>query len=153
MDVSAGLAGGLTKLCRVSGVAAKIDVASVPLSEAARAVVAIDMAMRETALTGGDDFEVLCTVPEARTVAFRAAAQRAQVPVTDIGVVEAGEGARFMDGTRELAFKRLSFSHFCPGGRWLVCPRRPGLLSPPSRTLVTGYAMHDMTAKKDAITA
>jgi len=112
MDVSDGLAGDLTKLCRVSGVAARIDVAAVPLSEAARAVVAIDMAMRETALTGGDDFEVLCTVPEARTVAFRAAAQRVQVPVTDIGVIEVGAGARFMDGTRELAFKRLSFSHF-----------------------------------------
>jgi thiamine-monophosphate kinase len=112
MDVSDGLAGDLNKLCRVSGVAATIDVAAVPLSEAARAVVAIDPAMRETALTGGDDFEVLCTVPEPRVAAFRAAAQATRVPVTDIGVVEAGEGARFMDGARALTFKRLSFSHF-----------------------------------------
>jgi thiamine-monophosphate kinase len=68
--------------------------------------------MRETALTGGDDFEVLCTVPPARADAFRAAARAAGVPVTDIGVVEAGAGAHFMDGGRELAFQRLSFSHF-----------------------------------------
>jgi len=112
MDVSDGLAGDLTKLCRVSGVAAHIDVAAVPLSDAACAAVAADAAMRETALTGGDDFEVLCTVPPARADAFRAAARAAGVPVTDIGVVEAGAGAHFMDGGRELAFQRLSFSHF-----------------------------------------
>jgi len=112
MDVSDGLAGDLTKLCRMSGVAATIDVASVPLSDAVRAAVAIDPAMRETALTGGDDFEVLLTVPEPGAAAFRAAANAAQVPVADIGVIEAGEGAHFMEAGRELAFKRLSFSHF-----------------------------------------
>jgi len=112
MDVSDGLAGDLTKLCRVSGIAAHIDVVAVPLSDAARAAVAADAAMRETALTGGDDFEVLCTVPPARADAFRTAARAAGVPVTDIGVVEAGAGAHFMDGGRELAFQRLSFSHF-----------------------------------------
>jgi thiamine-monophosphate kinase len=112
MDVSDGLAGDLTKLCRVSGVAARIDVAAVPLSEAARAAIAVDPAMRDTALTGGDDFEVLCTVPEPLTQAFRTAAQTARVPVTEIGVVEAGQGAHFMDAGRELTFKRLSFSHF-----------------------------------------
>jgi thiamine-monophosphate kinase len=112
MDVSDGLAGDLTKLCRVSGVAATIDAAAVPLSAAARAAIASDPAMRETALTGGDDFEVLCTVPQPRVAAFRAAAELAQVPVTDIGIVEAGQGARFLDAGRELTFRRLSFSHF-----------------------------------------
>jgi thiamine-monophosphate kinase len=112
MDVSDGLAGDLAKLCRVSGVAARIDAAAVPLSEAARAALRLDPALRETALTGGDDFEVLCTVPPAKADAFRAAAQAAQVPVADIGVIEAGEGAHFHDAGRALSFKRLSFSHF-----------------------------------------
>jgi thiamine-monophosphate kinase len=112
MDVSDGLAGDLAKLCRVSGVAARIDVASVPLSAAAGAVLAIDPEMRATALTGGDDFEILCTVPEPLAAAFRSAAQAAQVPVAEIGVIEAGDGAHFIDAGRELHFKRLSFSHF-----------------------------------------
>ncbi|MGN6572871.1 MAG: thiamine-phosphate kinase [Pseudolabrys sp.] len=112
MDVSDGLAGDLAKLCRVSGVAAAIDAAKVPLSDAARATIALDPAMRETALTGGDDFEVLCTVPEPVAGAFRTAAQAARVPVAEIGVIETGEGARFFDQGRELTFKRLSFSHF-----------------------------------------
>ena len=113
MDVSDGLAGDLAKLCRVSGVAAEIAVAQVPLSEAARAAIAAEPAMLTTALTGGDDYEIVCTVPAARADSFRAAALAAHVTVTEIGVVTAGEGARFLtpDG-RALAFAHASFSHF-----------------------------------------
>ena len=113
MDVSDGLAGDFAKLCRVSQVAAEIPVAQVPFSDAAKAVLAAEPAMLETALTGGDDYEIVCTVPAAKAESFRAAAQAAQVTVTAIGEIKAGEGARFMgaDG-RALAFKRASFSHF-----------------------------------------
>jgi thiamine-monophosphate kinase len=113
MDVSDGLAGDFTKLCRASGVAADIDVQRVPLSDAAEAVVAIEPAAIETALTGGDDYEIVCTVPAAKAAGFRAAAQATNVPVTEIGQIAAGEGARFLgpDG-KPLAFKHASFSHF-----------------------------------------
>jgi thiamine-monophosphate kinase len=113
MDVSDGLAGDFAKLCRVSHVGAEITAASVPLSEAARAVIAADPAMLETALTGGDDFEIVCTVPPPKADSFRAAAKAAHVRVTDIGEVTAGEGARFLgaDG-KPLAFKSTAFSHF-----------------------------------------
>ena len=66
MDISDGLAGDFAKLCRASKVAAEIEVARVPLSEAANAVVAADPAMLETVLTGGDDYEIVCTVPRPR---------------------------------------------------------------------------------------
>jgi thiamine-monophosphate kinase len=113
MDVSDGLVGDLTKLCRVSKVAADVDVARVPLSEAARAAIAGDATMRETALTGGDDYEILCTVPPARADSFRAAAQSAGLPVTEIGKIAAGQGARFIEKNGEpLTFSKLAFSHF-----------------------------------------
>lgn len=113
MDVSDGLAGDLAKLCRVSQVAAEIDVELVPHSDAAKAVIAADATKLETALTGGDDYEILCTVPLGKADGFRAAAKAANVPVTKIGVIGEGEGAHFRDAQGEpLAFKRMSFSHF-----------------------------------------
>jgi thiamine-monophosphate kinase len=113
MDVSDGLAGDLAKLARVSGVAASVEAKNVPLSDAAAAVVGADAASLETALTGGDDYEIVCTVPPAKIAAFRAAATAANVPVTEIGGIAAGEGARFVgaDG-KPVAFRHLSFSHF-----------------------------------------
>jgi len=113
MDVSDGLAGDLAKLARVSQVAAEVEAASVPLSDAARAAVAADPAMLETALTGGDDFEIVCTVPPRKADSFRAAARAAGVAVSTIGRIAAGEGTRFLSAEgRALSFKRASFSHF-----------------------------------------
>ena len=112
MDISDGLAGDFAKLCRASGAAADIDVARVPVSEAAKTVIAADPSTLETVLTGGDDYEILCTVPAARSDGFRAAAKAAEVAVTDIGEIKAGEGVRFLADGRALTFKRVSFSHF-----------------------------------------
>jgi thiamine-monophosphate kinase len=113
MDVSDGLAGDLTKLCRVSKVAATVDVPRVPFSDAASAVMAADPAMREAALTGGDDYEILCTVPPDRRDSFRAAAQSVGVALTEIGTISLGQGARFVDGNgKVLKFNKLAFSHF-----------------------------------------
>jgi thiamine-monophosphate kinase len=112
MDVSDGLAGDLAKLCRASAVAAEIDVARVPLSEAARATVGADSAQIETVLTGGDDYEIVLTLPAAELPALRIAAKSVGVAVTEIGRLQAGEGARFMHEGRALSFARLSYSHF-----------------------------------------
>src|SRR5207342_3429254 len=65
MDVSDGLAGDFAKLCRASGVGGDIEVARVPLSAAARAALDRDSAVIEPILTGGDDYEILATVPAA----------------------------------------------------------------------------------------
>ena len=113
MDVSDGLVGDFAKLCRVSGVAAAIDVARVPLSDAGRAVLAADQKARETALTGGDDYEILCTVPPAKVDRFRVAAMAAKVAVSEIGTIGEGDGVRFLgaDGA-PLAFAHGAFSHF-----------------------------------------
>lgn len=114
MDVSDGLAGDLTKLCAASGVSATINVASVPLSPAAAGLVARDAICVETLLAGGDDYEVLCTVPPAQSDALMAAGRAAGLAVTAIGTIVAGhERPRFLDGQgQELALKRLSYSHF-----------------------------------------
>jgi thiamine-monophosphate kinase len=113
MDVSDGLVGDFTKLCRVSGMAAEISAPKVPLSDAAKAIIAAAPAMLETALTGGDDYEIICTVHPAKAESFRTAAQAARVSVTEVGEIKAGEGVRFLDAAgKALSFTHTSFSHF-----------------------------------------
>jgi thiamine-monophosphate kinase len=114
MDVSDGLAGDLTKLCAASGVSASVDVANVPLSAAAAGLIVRNAVCVETLLAGGDDYEVLCTVPPAQSDALIAAGRAAGVAVTAIGTIVAGSARpRFLDGQgQELALKRLSYSHF-----------------------------------------
>jgi thiamine-monophosphate kinase len=112
MDVSDGLAGDLAKLCRPSGVAAEIDVARVPLSEAAQAVLAADPASIETALSGGDDYEIVLTLAPEKLASFHDAAAHAGLAVSDIGCVSVGEGARFVRDGKTLSFAHPSFSHF-----------------------------------------
>jgi thiamine-monophosphate kinase len=112
MDVSDGLAGDLAKLCRASRVAAEVDVVKVPLSEAARAALSADSKLMETVLTGGDDYEIVLTVPPAKLGDFRAAANFAGVAVTEIGRVTGGEGTRFLRAGEVLSFARPSYSHF-----------------------------------------
>jgi thiamine-monophosphate kinase len=114
MDVSDGLAGDLAKLCGVSGVSAVIDAPSIPLSAAAAALLARGTVGIEAIVSGGDDYEILCTIPEDRLEAFVQAAGHAGVAVTSIGMVVAGSSVpRFLDGEgREIALPRLSFSHF-----------------------------------------
>jgi thiamine-monophosphate kinase len=114
MDVSDGLAGDLAKLCAASGVSAVIDASRIPISDAAAAVLARGAAGIARLVSGGDDYEILCTVPVSRAASFAQAAQHAGVAVTTIGQVVAGTGApRFLDARgKEIALARLSYSHF-----------------------------------------
>nr|WP_249810272.1 thiamine-phosphate kinase [Bradyrhizobium sp. 157] len=114
MDISDGLAGDLAKLCSVSGVSAVVDLERVPLSGAARGLVSRSIVGLETLITGGDDYEILCTIPEERVEAFEAAAQRAGVAPSSIGTIVAGSSVpKFVDKEgNEIALERLSYSHF-----------------------------------------
>jgi thiamine-monophosphate kinase len=114
IDVSDGLAGDLAKLCAASGVSAVIDAPSIPLSTAAAALLTRGTIGVDAIVSGGDDYEILCTIPEDRFEAFVQAAGQAGVAVTSIGMVVAGSSVpRFLDGEgREIALPRLSYSHF-----------------------------------------
>ena len=114
MDVSDGLVGDLTKRLAGTGLTARIDGPSVPLSPAARAAIARDPGRLATALTGGDDYEILCAVPPDSVAAFLADAEAAGVPAAEIGSVEAGDEApRFLDAQgHAMDFARTAFSHF-----------------------------------------
>jgi thiamine-monophosphate kinase len=114
MDVSDGLAGDLTKLCAVSDVSASIETAAIPLSAAARRLFDQGAIGLEAIVAGGDDYEILCTVPPAHWDAFADAARQVAIDVTVIGTITAGPAApRFVDDAgRDVVLKQLSYSHF-----------------------------------------
>jgi thiamine-monophosphate kinase len=114
MDVSDGLAGDLAKLCIASGVSAIIDAAAVPLSEAARGLIEQGQTSFVSAVSGGDDYEVLCTIAKDRWDDFARAARNVGVAVTLIGEIIAGNAApKWLDTKGEdVALPRLSYSHF-----------------------------------------
>jgi thiamine-monophosphate kinase len=114
MDVSDGLAGDLAKLCAASGVSAVIDVPGVPLSPPAASALAAGAVSMEALISGGDDYEILCAIPDDRFEAFAHAATAAGVAVSSIGTMIAGASPpRFLDAQgRDLPLSGLSFSHF-----------------------------------------
>lgn len=114
MDVSDGLAGDLAKLCAVSGVSAVIDMERVPLSGPAGGLVSRGVVGREMLVAGGDDYEILCTVPEGKVEGFRLAARASKVAVTEIGTIVQGSSApTFRDASgKGITLERLSYSHF-----------------------------------------
>jgi thiamine-monophosphate kinase len=114
MDVSDGFVGDLTKMLRVSGVTARVDLGRLPLSPAAAAAVAADPALFAIAATGGDDYELLAAVAPKDCDTFERMAARAGVAATCVGEAVAGlEPPRFLDRDgRETAFHSGAFSHF-----------------------------------------
>src|SRR5450755_100585 len=114
MDVSDGLAGDLAKLCAASGVSAVIDARSVPLSAGAATLLARGTVGVEALVSGGDDYEILCAIPEGSFEAFAQAAGQAGVVATSIGTVIAGtSNPSLLDAQgREIPLPRLSYSHF-----------------------------------------
>jgi thiamine-monophosphate kinase len=114
LDISDGLAGDLTKLCRASGVSTQIQAERIPLSDAARDFITAEPMLLERALSGGDDYEILAAVPVAKIESFRAGARAAGVAVSEIGRLEAGDAPPQFIGRdgRPLGFERPAYSHF-----------------------------------------
>jgi len=98
MDISDGIAGDLPKLAAAGGLAARVEVARLPLSAALRALVPADQA-RQWALSGGDDYELMLAVPPTRLPVLQDLAGECGLPLTPIGELCPGAGVTWsMDG-------------------------------------------------------
>lgn len=111
MDVSDGLVGDADKLASALGAA--FEIARVPFSSAAKAAIAAEPSLLEVALTGGDDYEILCAIPPDRACDFVAEAREAGVDVTKIGVLGAtGAPKIWRDAKGKFPhFTRRSYTH------------------------------------------
>jgi thiamine-monophosphate kinase len=97
MDVSDGLVADLGHIAEASGVGAVIEAALLPLSPAARAIVAAEPLRLSAALSGGDDYELLFTAAAAADAALTVLADELGLPLTRIGRIEAGSGVEVLD--------------------------------------------------------
>lgn len=97
LDVSDGLVGDLGHICKASGLAAVIEAAHVPTSEAADEALAADPELLARILTGGDDYELLFTAPPDAAAAIAALGAELGLAITAIGRCEAGQGVSAVD--------------------------------------------------------
>jgi thiamine-monophosphate kinase len=111
IDISDGLGGDLEKLCAASGCGAEIDAAALPVSDALVTAVGRELA-REYALTGGDDYELLFSVPLSRLGAMTQAMAMGLGPVTRIGQLVPGNGVRVSARGAVTQFSGSGFDHF-----------------------------------------
>lgn len=113
IDVSDGLAADLGHICEVSGVGAEVQAAQVPLSDAARHVIAADAAWLARLLAGGDDYELVFTAKPDSRDRIAQLSQALGLSLTQIGQVTQGDGALFNgeDG-QPIDLKNAGYSHF-----------------------------------------
>jgi thiamine-monophosphate kinase len=111
MDLSDGLVGDLPKMAQASGLAARVAVERLPLSDAMRTVVADEQA-RRWALAAGDDYELLLAVPALRFGALAAKARQLNLTLTAIGEFRAGDGVTWELNGREYVPGVMGWDHF-----------------------------------------
>ncbi|MGD9763132.1 MAG: thiamine-phosphate kinase [Candidatus Binatia bacterium] len=110
IDVSDGLLQDLGHLCSASGVGAEIEVAALPASRA------VQRAGIDLALTGGEDYELLCAVPPEREELLARLAPQWDHRLTRIGVCTSRRGVRVRDARRRARGNSGGYDHFA-GGR------------------------------------
>lgn len=111
IDVSDGLGGDLAKLVAASGCGAAIDLAHLPLSPGLVRAVGPDQA-RGFALTGGDDYELCFTVPEARLADLEQRAPRADHDYREIGRLTGETGVVIRADGDVIEFSHSGYDHF-----------------------------------------
>lgn len=117
IDISDGLLGDLGHILEQSGVGATVDADQAAARVAAHAAGACDAVLleqwRSCALAGGDDYELLFTVPPTRRDEVARAAKVSQTVVTRIGQINAQRGLRLVDAQGcALPNRYTSFDHF-----------------------------------------
>jgi thiamine-monophosphate kinase len=95
IDLSDGLLGDLGHVLARSGTGAELELAALPRS--ALLAAQPETLQRTCLLTGGDDYELLFTAPEAHADGVRAAAAAAGVAVSRIGRITATAGLQVRD--------------------------------------------------------
>lgn len=114
MDVSDGLVADLGHICTASKVGATVELDAVPFSPAAAAAIGRQPRLRELAIAGGDDYELLFAAPPSARARVLAAARTGGVSVSRIGHFRAGAPKVKVEDRqgRILRMSRTGFTHY-----------------------------------------
>jgi thiamine-monophosphate kinase len=113
IDVSDGLLADLGHVCDCSGTGARVRIGAVPLSPSARTSVAADPDLWPKVIGGGDDYELLFTVPKEQENAVGEIAVALGLDITRIGEVTAGKGIEVEDAEDvNLDLSQPGYRHF-----------------------------------------
>jgi thiamine-monophosphate kinase len=109
MDISDGLLTDLDKLCEASGCGAHVHLESLPQSTSMHAL--FDAAQCEQfSLSGGDDYELLFTVPHEKENELHALSS--SVPIARIGTVVEVREVLCYRGAEPVAVTQRGYDHF-----------------------------------------
>jgi thiamine-monophosphate kinase len=107
IDISDGLLTDLDKLCAASGCGARLDVEALPLSPALRALFAEDACVHY-ALAGGDDYEIMFSIPPTRLAQVAAHSPRC----TRIGEITGTRTVECSRAGQPFGIARRGYEHF-----------------------------------------
>ena len=112
IDVSDGLLADLGHICKLSGVGATVELASIPLSAIGAKHVASD-AGRTAIVAGGDDYELCFTAHPNSRESIQDLERMLDVPLTRIGQVKRGKGVSLLgaDG-KAVKIDGRGYDHF-----------------------------------------
>nr|WP_306266045.1 thiamine-phosphate kinase [Pararhizobium sp. IMCC3301] len=112
MDISDGLAGDARTLASASAIGLDINLHDIPHHPLIQPHLG-ESNLRIRLITGGDDYEILCTVPPQNCAPFEAAMMQAGIPVSCIGQATMGDCVRLLDPQGQaLPADLSSFDHF-----------------------------------------
>ncbi len=112
MDISDGLCGDLPHILQRSKVGAIVDVSKIPMSQALKDSCDWQSAV-QCALSGGEDYELLFTVPENKRGALDVLLSPYGVPVTCIGRITGLAGKlELKQGDAPFAYQHQGYQHF-----------------------------------------
>jgi len=111
VDISDGLLADLGHVLTASDVGAEVHVENLPLSTAIKEI-APEFA-EHWALTGGEDFELCFTLPQARVFELQHISERLATPLTVVGEITQQQGIRLLRSGQPVSLPTsLGFNHF-----------------------------------------
>ena len=97
MDISDGLVQDIGHICTESGLAARINWPSIPLSESIKLLVDNQKIPISLVMNGGDDYELLFTAPIKLRGSIEKISRDTNTPITRIGRMAAGSDVIVLD--------------------------------------------------------